>query len=162
MSSKWPQGSGFWKQGEKEQNCNNQHFLLFPQCCLHTERQVLWFEKTFSMSSSNAFNLDQEKRLSCGKEILDILTEKTANIRKHLYKDLYPYTLDIHLTLSQMTNFWLFQTEKSLQTIISSLMKMVELFSKQVENTVGRGWIARYEQFIFFLQCFQKTCTADT
>ena len=34
--------------------------------------------------------------------------------------------------------------------------------SKRVENTVGKGEIARYEQFLLFLQCFQKTCTADT
>ena len=30
-------------------------------------------------------------------------------------------------------------------------------FSKQVENTVGKGEIARYEQFLLFPQCFQKT-----
>ena len=35
-------------------------------------------------------------------------------------------------------------------------------FSKQVENTVGRGEIACYKQFLLFPQCFQKTCTADT
>ena len=35
-------------------------------------------------------------------------------------------------------------------------------FSKGVENIVGKGEIARYEQFLLFLQCFQKTCTADT
>ena len=29
-------------------------------------------------------------------------------------------------------------------------------------NTVGKGEIARYEQFLLFLQCFQKTCVADT
>ena len=34
-------------------------------------------------------------------------------------------------------------------------------FSKGVENTVGKGEIARYEQFLLFPQCFQKTCTAD-
>ena len=33
--------------------------------------------------------------------------------------------------------------------------------SKWVENTVGKGEIARYEQFLLFPQCFQKTCTAD-
>ena len=27
---------------------------------------------------------------------------------------------------------------------------------------MGKGEIARYEQFLLFLQCFQKTCTADT
>ena len=35
------------------------------------------------------------------------------------------------------------------------------MFFKQVENTVGRGEIARYEQFLIFPQCFQKTYTAD-
>ena len=35
-------------------------------------------------------------------------------------------------------------------------------FSTRVENTVGKGEIARYEQFLLFPQCFQKTCTADT
>ena len=33
--------------------------------------------------------------------------------------------------------------------------------SKWVENTVGQGEIARYQQFLLFLQCFQKTCTED-
>ena len=31
-------------------------------------------------------------------------------------------------------------------------------FFKQVENTVGKGEIARYEQFLLFPQCFQKAC----
>ena len=35
-------------------------------------------------------------------------------------------------------------------------------FSKWVENTVGKGEIACYKQFLLFPQCFQKTCTADT
>ena len=35
-------------------------------------------------------------------------------------------------------------------------------FSKWVENTVGRGKIAHYEQFLLFPQCFQKSSTADT
>ena len=30
------------------------------------------------------------------------------------------------------------------------------MLSKWVENTVGKGEIARYEQFLLFLQCFQK------
>ena len=30
--------------------------------------------------------------------------------------------------------------------------------SKWVENTVGKGEIARYEQFLLFSQCFQKAC----
>ena len=35
-------------------------------------------------------------------------------------------------------------------------------FSRTVENTVGKGENARYEQFLLFSQCFQKTSTADT
>ena len=30
--------------------------------------------------------------------------------------------------------------------------------SKQVENTVGKGEIARYEQCLLFSQCLQKAC----
>ena len=30
-----------------------------------------------------------------------------------------------------------------------------------VENTVGKGEIACYEQFLLFPRCFQKTCSAD-
>ena len=35
-------------------------------------------------------------------------------------------------------------------------------FFKWVENTVGKGEIARYEQFLLFPQCFQKTCPPGT
>ena len=35
-------------------------------------------------------------------------------------------------------------------------------FSKRVENTVGKGELARYEQFLLFPSCSQKTSTADT
>ena len=31
-------------------------------------------------------------------------------------------------------------------------------FCKRVENTVGKGEIARHEQFLLFPQCFQKAC----
>ena len=41
-------------------------------------------------------------------------------------------------------------------------MKLAESLSKWVENTVGKEETARYEQFLLFTQCFQKTCTADT
>ena len=34
--------------------------------------------------------------------------------------------------------------------------------TKRVENTVGKGVIACYEQFLLFRQCFQKTDIADT
>ena len=38
----------------------------------------------------------------------------------------------------------------------------IRKFSKWVENTVGKGEIARYEQFLLFPQCFQKACFPGT
>ena len=35
-------------------------------------------------------------------------------------------------------------------------------FFKWLENIVGKGEIARYEQFLLFPQCFQKISNADT
>ena len=31
--------------------------------------------------------------------------------------------------------------------------------SKRIENTLGKGEIAHYEQFLLFPQCFQKACS---
>ena len=33
--------------------------------------------------------------------------------------------------------------------------------SDWVENIVGKGEIARYEQFVLFTRCFQKLCDVD-
>ena len=65
------------------------------------------------------------------------------------------------LTLSQITNFRFFQTER----FADDNFKFDEngrKFSKWVENTVGKGEIAHYEQFLLFPQGFQKTCMTDT
>ena len=35
-------------------------------------------------------------------------------------------------------------------------------FSRRVEDTTGKGEIARDEQFLLHPQCFQKTCAANT
>ena len=59
------------------------------------------------------------------------------------------------LTHYQTTNFRLFQFER--QDFADDNLKFEEngrkLF-KPVENTVGKGEIARYEQFLLFPQCF--------
>ena len=39
---------------------------------------------------------------------------------------------------------------------------MAENSPERVENVVGKGEIARYEQFLHFPQRFQKNCSADT
>ena len=74
---------------------------------------------------------------------------------------LHPNFTSLVLTLSQMTNFRLFQTERLCRQRFQ-LWWNDSKFSKRVENTVGKGEIARYELFLLFLQCFQKTWTADT
>ena len=55
----------------------------------------------------------------------------------------------------QTTNFILFQTEFADDNI--KFDQNGRKLSKQVENTVGKGELARYEQF-YLLQCFQKAC----
>ena len=64
----------------------------------------------------------------------------------------------VPLTHYQTTTFRFFQTEKSLQTTISNLTKNGRQLFKRVENTVGKGEIVRYEQFLLFPQYFQKAC----
>ena len=54
-----------------------------------------------------------------------------------------------------MTKFRLFQTER----VCRRQFKFDEngrKLSKRVENTVGKGEIACYEQILVFPQCFQK------
>ena len=65
---------------------------------------------------------------------------------------------DVVIALYRTTNFRLFQTETDNFNFDENGRK----FSKMVENTVGKGEIAHYEQFLLFPQCFQKTFKADT
>ena len=69
----------------------------------------------------------------------------------------YPF-----VTVFQMTNFRLYQTERSLQTTISSLLKMADSSPKWVENTVGKEEIAGYEQFLIFPRFFFKRSVLQT
>ena len=61
------------------------------------------------------------------------------------------------LTHYQTTNLRLFQT-KEFAVDNFKFDKNGRNFSKWVENTVGKGEIARYEQFLLFPQCFQEAC----
>ena len=61
------------------------------------------------------------------------------------------------LTHYQTTNFWLVQIE----TVYRRQLKFdenIRTLCNRVENTVGKGEIACYEQFLLFPQCFQKAC----
>ena len=61
---------------------------------------------------------------------------------------------------SHTTNFGLFKTERVFKNNFIFNENGTK-FSKRVENIVGKGEIARYEQFLLFAQCFQKTCTGN-
>ena len=52
-----------------------------------------------------------------------------------------------------MTNFRLSKLKQSFE-----FDENTRKYSKRVENTVGKREIARYEQFLLFPQCFQKSC----
>ena len=59
---------------------------------------------------------------------------------------MYLQSFNMILTLSQTTNFTLFQTER----VCRQRFKVdgnCRKFSKQIENTVGKGEIARYSVF---------------
>ena len=65
------------------------------------------------------------------------------------------------LTLSQTTNFRLSKLKEFADDNFK-FDKNGRKFSKRVENTEGKGEIARYEQFLLFPQCFQKIRHVDT
>ena len=50
---------------------------------------------------------------------------------------------------------------ESLQTTILNRMKTVQSSSKPVEHTMGKGEIARNEQFLLFPWCFYKILNVD-
>ena len=66
---------------------------------------------------------------------------------------------ELKVNFSQMTNFRFFQTHRICR---KQLYESGGRFFKRIENIVGIGDIAPYKQFLLFLQCFQKKCTADT
>ena len=66
------------------------------------------------------------------------------------------------IKLPQVTNFIDFSKIKEFADVNFELHVIGRKFSKQVENTVGKGEIARCEQFLLFPHWFQKTCSADT
>ena len=50
------------------ENAGNQHYHLFPPCFLPIPKQILISQFHLILSLANAFNLDQSKILSFGKE----------------------------------------------------------------------------------------------
>ena len=112
------------------------------------------------MLSAICFNLDQSKNLSSGNGLISMDCKgKCESI---------PFANGVNYIFMELGS--LFSKRQildcsKLKEFADDNFKFDEnsrKFSKQVENTVGKGEIARYEQFLLFPLCFQKTCTPDT
>ena len=103
------------------------------------------------MSSAICFNLDQSKILSPGNGLKDLdwylVTVAVITFFYNIFYLINPLPDDKILDRSKLKqsaddNFKFDENRRK--------------FSKRVENTVGKGEIAHYEQFLLFPQCFQK------
>ena len=114
---------------EKEKMLGEPAFPPFPTMFFSRLKKK---KKSFTLilSSANAFSLDQSKNLLFGEG----------------------------LTHYQMT---LILDSSKLKEFADNNFKFNEIsrkLSKWAEKTVGKGEIARYEQFLHFPPCFQKAC----
>ena len=71
---------------------------------------------------------------------------------------IYLYFVNEHLYSGRYWDFKLFQIETVCRPQFLDLMKTAEISLNGFENTVGKGEIARYEEFLLYQQCFQKDC----
>ena len=100
------------------------------------------------------------------------------------FTDIYAFNLDQSICLSFCKGFNYISNKKNFGVFfllpfpkpqILNLSKLIEFadnnfifdengreLSESIENTVGKGEIARYEQFLLFPQYFQKAFTSDT
>ena len=93
--------------------------------------------------------------------VLSTLKKNPVSSRIASWPFLDKNSIMLRLILSQTTNFALFKTERVCRRQFSFSCEWQEVL-QTVENTVGKGEIARDEQFLLFPLCFQKTCTANT
>ena len=97
------------------------------------EDKFLIFWVLFTLLSSNVLNLDKKIFLSTGKG----------------------------LTLYLIFQFWTLPIQQQIKIWCHKYWQMRIQFSDRVKNIVGKEEIARYEQFLFFPQCFQKLSAVD-
>ena len=63
-----------------------------------------------------------------------------------------------YITHYQATKFRLFQSERVCRRQFQIRRKWKKIIQTGRKHSVGKGEIARYEQFLLFPQCFQKAC----
>ena len=104
---------------------------------------------TFTLSSTNALNLDQSKILSFA---LGLIGFPTIFQVYHFGQYTYTYILN-SLPNKKILDWSKFKTFADNKINVAENLKFV---LERVENTVGKGDNAGYHHFLLFLQCFQK------
>ena len=111
----------------KREITQNEQFLLFPQRFLLNQIVVSTFAHIFDILSLFAAELDDPEIGILGKGLNHYQVTNLDSCKLKDFSD---------------DNFKFDENGRKL--------------SKPVESTVGKGEIARYEQFLLFPQCFQK------
>ena len=105
----------------------------------------------FKMSFAISFNLDQPKILSSGKGLTSI-SKHRPDLRQNLLfisNTFWTWTIQISIPNTSRTCGCALNPFPHNDTLLTPL-----LGNKPFENTVGKGEIARNEQFLLFPQCF--------
>ena len=121
----------------KEENVDNQYFLVFPQRFFPYQSQVPTFGLPLKYRLQMQVNFDNSGDIS---------------VCNFVAKGCKPFPNNEILNSSKLKEFAgdKFRFDENGRT-----------FSKMIENFVEKGEIAHHEQFLFFLQCFYKICAAD-
>ena len=135
----------------KGEIARKEQFLLFPQPFLPFQRTFHSLYQLQNCRLQTPSVWEKSKICRFGKGY----TYKTSHHNLWIHK--------IHLFNSLPNNIFLDSSE--LKEFADDNLKFDENgkeFYNRVENTVGQGEIDRYEQFLLFPPCFQKTYTAET
>ena len=130
--------------------CKKQ-FLFFSQCFLPYMLLICHFKCT------SKCRLQFLSIWTSLEEIAGVISSFSHNVFNSCLSLMHKneYLWNKGLTHYQTTNFRFFQTERVCRRQFDENGSKL---SKRVENIVGKGEIARYEQFLLFPLCFQKAC----
>ena len=133
------------------------------------ENEKLLVMSNFSFSHSVFKRLEVNTRACLGNSLINtysvwLILPLGAQLGHHHANTTSSHTVVILFRFRSFSKRQILDPSK-LKEIADDNLELYEngrWFSKRLENTVGNGEIACYEQFLLFPQCFQKTCTADT
>ena len=141
--------------------CNKQ-FLLFSQFFLPNIALHSHFKCTLKCRLQFVSIWINLKNLSSAKELITLKEKAFESIVESsispvpVYFFLYPcqtWSFQLYLSLSQRTNFDFSKLKESADDNLK-FNENSRKFSKWEENTVGKGEIACYKQFLLFPKCF--------